>query len=62
MSIQRKIAKFETHFCHGLQTEASYEVFKSFFDIKFTALPLVSVPDIPDDLQITEDLLGMYSM
>jgi hypothetical protein len=62
MSVQRRIAKFETHFCRGLQTEAAHEVFKCYFDMKFTALPLVSVPNIHDDLQITEDVLGMYSV
>ena len=62
ISVQRRTAKFETHFCRGLQTEAAYEVFKCCFDIQFTALPLVSVPDIRDDLQIIEDVLGMYSV
>jgi hypothetical protein len=32
---------------------------KCYFNIKFTALPLV--PEIHDDLQITESVLGMCS-
>jgi hypothetical protein len=62
MSVQRRISKFEKHFCHGLQTAARYEVFKCYFDNKFTALPLGFVPDVHDNLQITDDVLGMYSI
>jgi hypothetical protein len=62
MSVQRRVAKFEKHFCHGLQTEACYEVFKCYFDTKFTALHLGIVSDVHDYLQIMDDVLGMYSV
>jgi hypothetical protein len=50
MSVQRRIGKFETHFCYGLQTEAAYEVLKCYLNIKFTELPSVFAPHIHDDL------------